>query len=135
MAQRLHRLGHIGLLVEVAAGDEHVDARPDAEGRGLAVDAAIHHHVDAGLALADVLDLVEAFADETLGAKAGMDRHYEDLVDNTQELLELFDRRFGVDGDGGAKAQFADADQGVAHVAIGLHVDLDRLCAGLGEGL
>ena len=64
-----------------------------------------------------------------------MHRHHQRFVDLPEVGFEAFDRRLGVEDDGVLKTHRTDALQLRVEITIGLDVDLDRLRAGLGEGL
>ena len=64
-----------------------------------------------------------------------MDGHDEHLVAEAEVGEHGLGGSFGIERDGGAEPERADAGKLGVEVAVGLHVDLDRLRAGGGERL
>src|SRR5579872_4044555 len=78
------------------AGDEHVGTGIHSLARGLRIDAAIDLERDIASGFCNArgnrLDLPQLTCDEGLSAEAGVDAHYQNQVDEIDEIVDGVDR-------------------------------------------
>ena len=104
---------------------------------GIECDAAIDFDAKIqpafGTQLAEATDFVERARDEFLAAKAGIDRHHQDVINHVEHLAERVDGRRGIDDHTGLCPMILDVMKGAIQVDAGFLMHRDPVRAGLHE--
>ena len=138
LAHLFDRRAHVVLPKECGAGDKRVRARPSAFRDGGIIDSAIHFEPILQRLFTTprigLLNLWEAFVNETLSAEAGIHRHHQQQINLIEKRLHSGDAGGRIHGEPNLFAERTDFPQQRRHAIAEFDVNDDLISPGFDKG-